>query len=395
MCQPVVPELHASAICLQVYGRAVGEMASPGRGAASTDSTGVSYTSHGVTYWCTGLSAAQLAAAVQAAQRKAETNSAEWERRLGPITICNNVEERAAAETDSLDLVPSSSTATGFKCVYKERGKYAAKTRENGKLSHLGTFATPEEAALCYARHVGAARAAAEAAGARGEGPQPLTVAEARATAAAEGLELVPSWSNVTGFKAVAKNGGKYQAKVKKDGKMRHLGIYNTPVEAALCYARHVGAARAAAEAAEAAVPRSEKPQPLTAAEARAAAAAEGLQLVPSSSSETGFKGVTTQNSGYRARVLEDGNLRQLGCFATPEQAALCYAQHTAKNTARSNLQRGKKRQRALQEKHEQQPSSHGVGSHRAPRLTQVGDVETVIIDRFVFRCCAVRRCSP
>jgi hypothetical protein len=50
-------------------------------------------------------------------------------------------------------------------------------------------FATPEEAALRYARHVGAERAAAEAAEARVEGPQPLTADEARA---AEGLELVP-----------------------------------------------------------------------------------------------------------------------------------------------------------------------------------------------------------
>ena len=46
---------------------------------------------------------------------------------------------------------------------------------------------------------------------------------------------------------------------------------------------------RRAAEAAEA---RSEGPQPLTADEARAAAAAEGPELVASSSSETGFKGV-------------------------------------------------------------------------------------------------------
>ena len=63
--------------------------------------------------------------------------------------------------------------------------------------------AAASEAALCYARHVGAARAAAEAAEAWGEGPPPLSAAEARATAAAEGLELVPSGNNATGFKGV------------------------------------------------------------------------------------------------------------------------------------------------------------------------------------------------
>ena len=61
--------------------------------------------------------------------------------------------------------------------------------RQCGKLRHLGTFATPEEAALCCARHVrAAARAAAEAAEARGGGTQPLTADEARAAAAADGL---------------------------------------------------------------------------------------------------------------------------------------------------------------------------------------------------------------
>jgi len=51
---------------------------------------------------------------------------------------------------------------------------------------------------------------------ARREQPQPTTeakaaVAEARATAAAEGLELVPS-GNATGFKCVTKHSGKYKA---------------------------------------------------------------------------------------------------------------------------------------------------------------------------------------
>ena len=73
---------------------------------------------------------------------------------------------------------------------------------------HLDNFATPEEAALCYARHIGAERAAAEAADARIAAPQPLTADEARAAAAAEGLELVPSARSKTGFKGVSKNGG-------------------------------------------------------------------------------------------------------------------------------------------------------------------------------------------
>jgi hypothetical protein len=90
---------------------------------------------------------------------------------------------------------------------------------------------------LCYARHIGAERAAVEAADA-----QPLTADEARAAAAAEGLELVPSAGCETGFKCVSKHGGKYQAKVQENGKWRHLGYFATAEEAALCYARHIGA---------------------------------------------------------------------------------------------------------------------------------------------------------
>ena len=106
-------------------------------------------------------------------------------------------EVRAAATAEGLELVPSSSNETGFKCVVKQvsGGKYVAQINKNGKQRYLGRFATPEEAALCYARHIGAERAVAEAAEARGEGLEPLKADEARAAAAAKGLELVSSSS--------------------------------------------------------------------------------------------------------------------------------------------------------------------------------------------------------
>ena len=82
---------------------------------------------------------------------------------------------RAAAAAEGLELVPSSSNQTGFRGVSKHVcGKYKAELKSSGKRYYLGMFATPEEAALRYARHVGAERAAAEAAEARVEGPQPL-----------------------------------------------------------------------------------------------------------------------------------------------------------------------------------------------------------------------------
>jgi hypothetical protein len=164
-------------------------------------------------------------------------------------------EARAAAAAEGLELVPSSRSETGFKGVRKKENKYEGRIQENGKQRHLGTFATPEEAALCCARHIRAERAVAETAAAA----PPLSADEARAAAAAEGLELARSYQNETGFKGVKNNGknsGRYEAHLGKNGKNRYLGTFATPEEAALWYARQAGAERgaerAAAETAEA-----------------------------------------------------------------------------------------------------------------------------------------------
>ena len=112
-----------------------------------------------------------------------------------------------AAATEGLQLVPSSN-AVGYSGVSKDRGRHLAQVSEDGKQRSLGTFTTPEAAASCYARHIGAARAAVEAAEARREKSQQPSAAEVRAAAAAEGFELVPP-SNAAGFKGVAKKQGK------------------------------------------------------------------------------------------------------------------------------------------------------------------------------------------
>ena len=163
----------------------------------------------------------------------------------------DSVEARAAAAAEGLELVPSrprhgQTAVTGFKGVYIHHGRYAAMVRENGKLCSLGHFATPEEAALTYARHIGAERAAVEAAEASSERPEPLTVDEALAAAASEGLELVPS-KNETGFKGVYLHAKRYIAVFSVNDKKIHLGNFATAEEAALHYARHARAARGAA----------------------------------------------------------------------------------------------------------------------------------------------------
>ena len=165
---------------------------------------------------------------------------------------------RAAAAREGLALVPAANIC-GFKGVTRNRsrrgGKFQAHVREAGKTAkarRLGLFATAEEAALAYARHVGQERAAREAAAeARVERPQPLTAEQARASAVREGVELVPA-NNESGFRGVQHTHGKFNARVREGGRQRHLGYFDTAEEAALAYARRIGKERAASEAAAA-----------------------------------------------------------------------------------------------------------------------------------------------
>ena len=73
--------------------------------------------------------------------------------------------------------------------------------------------------------------------------------------AAEEGLVLV-AHNNTTGFKGVTLSHcslrSPYQAHSRLKGRKIHLGVFASPWEAALCYARHVGPEQARREAAEA-----------------------------------------------------------------------------------------------------------------------------------------------
>ena len=72
------------------------------------------------------------------------------------------------------------------------------------------------------------------------------------------------------------------------------------------------------------------EPPPLTAEEAVRQAEAAGLTLLRSGSHSTGYKGVSfhcsCKNKPYQAKVWRGGKDVYLGCFETPEEAALSYA---------------------------------------------------------------------
>jgi len=261
------------------------------------------------------------------------------------------------AEAEGLTLLQSESNSTGYKGVIFDRVKknkpYKALVQRGGKTVHLGIFATTEEAALCYAR-----TPEAQAAAAAPPAPPPLTAEEALRQAETEGLTLVRSESSNSGYKCVTCYNGKshksspYQAKVWRGGKEVHLGHFVTREEAALCYARNT----ARKPEAQAAPP--EPPPPLTPEEAVRQAEAEGLTLLKSESSSTGYKGVTIdrvkKSKPYKALVQRGGKTVHLGSFATAEEAALCYARASEAQAAAPQPPPASSRKRKV--KSEEQP---------------------------------------
>ena len=227
---------------------------------------------------------------------------------------------QAAAE--GLPLIHSRS-ASGYKSVHPRCSRFVAAVSGQD----LGTFATAEQAALCYSRHIGKDAAVAEAAKAAAAAHDMTTVAEVLQQAAAEGLPLIRSETTASGFTCVtACNGGRYMAVVNH----RSLGTFATAEQAALCYSRHIGREAAEAAAAEAAAKAASVTPGLTAAAALQQAATEGLPLVRTAASATGFKCVSAL---YGRFVLRVGRAK-LGTFASAEHAALAYSRHLGKEEA-------------------------------------------------------------
>ena len=181
----------------------------------------------------------------------------------------------------------------------------------------LGYFSTAEEEALCCAR-----TPEAQAAAAAPPDPPPMTAVEALRQAEAEGLTLLRSESS-SGYRGVHivrfKKSKPYLARVSRGGMLVSLGNFTTAEEAALCVARSPEGQAAAAAPPE--------PPPLTAEEAVRQAEVEGLTMLRSERSCTGYLNVAfninRKSKPYLAQVSRGGQDVYLGTFATPEEAAL------------------------------------------------------------------------
>jgi len=157
---------------------------------------------------------------------------------------------------DCRTVVAAHGTTSGYRgVVYRPKLEgnkpyQVNETSKEGKRRFLGSFATAEEGALCFARHLGAdaaeeAAAAAEDVVAATEAAPTLSAEDALKQAEAEGLVLEMAPGSATGFKGVTRvrgsNRNAFQVNAEKlpGGKRKYLGSFATAEEGALCFARH------------------------------------------------------------------------------------------------------------------------------------------------------------
>lgn len=157
--------------------------------------------------------------------------------------------------------------------------------------------------------------------------PNAMTHDQAQAIAESEGLKLMMSNANTTGYLYVHPSGTHFHASVYRAGKKQHVhGSYASAAEAALAMARELGP-----QGIEASLARNAPDLPcMSVEEVAAAVQAEGLTLLRDDS-PTGFLGVgpvlrATAKSRFRADIGPHGDKKYLGVFATAEEAALAYA---------------------------------------------------------------------
>ncbi|EOD09458.1 hypothetical protein EMIHUDRAFT_461747 [Emiliania huxleyi CCMP1516] len=216
--------------------------------------------------------------------------------------------------------------------------KFQAQVQDGGKHVRLGYFDTAEEAATAYARsEYGRADAA------KLLQPRATTTAAGAAAilqAAREGLTLTASSSSNSGYRGVTfkpkkKGSKKYELTVRFGGRQNFLGLFATAEQAALFYARREAGRDTSDLTAPPPPPPPPEPSSAAGAEAVRQAEREGLTLVTSSSSNSGYRGVVfcpkkRSSKKYQLRVTVGGKKVFLGSFATAEQAALFYARREA-----------------------------------------------------------------
>mmetsp|Transcript_30688 Transcript_30688/g.67401 ORF Transcript_30688/g.67401 Transcript_30688/m.67401 type:complete len:211 (+) Transcript_30688:102-734(+) len=136
---------------------------------------------------------------------------------------------------ENLSLITSSRSASGYRGVAKNGSRWQASIRVGKKcVKALGTFDTPEEAAAIYAKAVFKYNLPVRSTGASQESYGGLDLSDVP-----DNLSLIPNPSSASGYRGVAKNGTRWQAKIPiGKGGVKALGTFDTPEEAAAIFAK-------------------------------------------------------------------------------------------------------------------------------------------------------------
>jgi len=209
-------------------------------------------------------------------------------------------------------------SAAGYKGVVQDKtsGRWRAKIKANGVEHRLGTYNTAEEAAAAYnwaAREL------------YGEGVALNDVQMGQQPPARRILSEIHQHKptrSVSGYKGVVqdKSSGAWQAKIKANGVLRFLGLYDTAEEAAAAYnwaARELYGEGASLND----VPMDDRPP------VRRTQSLSQQRRRARDSYISGYKGVYQDRSSgrWRAQISVKGAKRYLGMYTTAEEAAAAY----------------------------------------------------------------------
>jgi hypothetical protein len=140
---------------------------------------------------------------------------------------------------------PQHTASSGYRGVYRNKKAWSASIKAGGRINHLGTFPTPEQAARAYdaaaVEWFGAA--AVPVLNFPGGAPEPAAAPLARLpqTATPDGLtsrsqrkRVYPN--NTSGYRGVRWKKGGWEVAIYHAGRKRHVGRYPTAIRAALAY---------------------------------------------------------------------------------------------------------------------------------------------------------------